>query len=348
MQLMLCYSCAAPELGTKNFVLVATREGKKAPGAPAPLATLEAGLRKWKQVYLYRRSMYHYDFIHTNEQMDRPSGTGFPRHQQNVRCHVPLASLDTPRHHTHTNSFFLFCVGRPTRSSSNSNGSMKGVVWVVSLLEWQLLIHALDLPFGRRRHAHRQNVRPALASNQFLKNSMRSSKNDVKQQQQQQQVGSQYHHDEDIEVLFRHQDDESIHDDKVTSAIAAKNGWAIGDDEDIEVLFQDDEKDDIVAVTEDDEEEDEEDQVMPPLDAMERAWRHCKKPLLRVGSKGIQFTHGNSLRQLLEAHQVVKVKVNTKRFGMYHEKHIVVLNAFMRSFRLTTYYVAPSFDSLTL
>ena len=50
------------------------------------------------------------------------------------------------------------------------------------------------------------------------------------------------------------------------------------------------------------------------LDAMERAWRYAKKPLLSIGSKGATLTHGNSLRQLLEQHTVVKVKVNTRRF----------------------------------
>lgn len=50
------------------------------------------------------------------------------------------------------------------------------------------------------------------------------------------------------------------------------------------------------------------------LDSMERAWRYAKKPLLSIGSKGATLTHGNSLRQLLEQHTVVKVKVNTRRF----------------------------------
>ena len=51
------------------------------------------------------------------------------------------------------------------------------------------------------------------------------------------------------------------------------------------------------------------------LDALERTWRYSKKPLLRIGSKGATLTHGNSLRHLLEDHKVVKVKVNTKKFG---------------------------------
>ena len=55
----------------------------------------------------------------------------------------------------------------------------------------------------------------------------------------------------------------------------------------------------------------------PPveLDATERVWRYAKKPLLRIGSKGATHAHGNSLRQLLEDHIVVKVKVNTKKFN---------------------------------
>ncbi|CAJ1928085.1 unnamed protein product [Cylindrotheca closterium] len=40
-------------------------------------------------------------------------------------------------------------------------------------------------------------------------------------------------------------------------------------------------------------------------------WRHVKKPLLRLGSKGASASHGNSLKQLLEDHTAVKVKVNT-------------------------------------
>mmetsp|Transcript_23356 Transcript_23356/g.43377 ORF Transcript_23356/g.43377 Transcript_23356/m.43377 type:complete len:221 (+) Transcript_23356:230-892(+) len=51
------------------------------------------------------------------------------------------------------------------------------------------------------------------------------------------------------------------------------------------------------------------------LDAMEKVWRHAKKPLLRIGGKGATHSHGNSLRQLLDDHTVVKVKVNTKKFG---------------------------------
>ena len=49
--------------------------------------------------------------------------------------------------------------------------------------------------------------------------------------------------------------------------------------------------------------------------AMERTWRYAKKPLLRVGAKGASASHGNSLRQLLEDHTVVKVKINTSLYN---------------------------------
>lgn len=45
------------------------------------------------------------------------------------------------------------------------------------------------------------------------------------------------------------------------------------------------------------------------------AWRYVKKPLLRIGGKGVTETHGNSLRELLNAHTCVKVKVNTQKLG---------------------------------
>jgi RNA-binding protein YhbY len=50
-------------------------------------------------------------------------------------------------------------------------------------------------------------------------------------------------------------------------------------------------------------------------EAQEKVWRYVKKPLLSIGSKGASLSHGNSLRQLLEDHTAVKVKVNTKPFG---------------------------------
>jgi hypothetical protein len=53
----------------------------------------------------------------------------------------------------------------------------------------------------------------------------------------------------------------------------------------------------------------------PPIQGMEKAWRYVKKPLLSIGSKGASASHGNSLRQLLESHKAVKVKVvNTQVF----------------------------------
>jgi len=52
-----------------------------------------------------------------------------------------------------------------------------------------------------------------------------------------------------------------------------------------------------------------------PDKTMEEVWRYAKKPLISVGGKGATKKHGNSLRQLLDDHTVVKVKVNTKSFG---------------------------------
>lgn len=39
-----------------------------------------------------------------------------------------------------------------------------------------------------------------------------------------------------------------------------------------------------------------------------------KKPLLRLGAKGASISHGNSLKQLLEDHTAVKVKVDPKPY----------------------------------
>eukprot|EP00467_Chlorarachnion_reptans_P020835 CAMPEP_0114528466 /NCGR_PEP_ID=MMETSP0109-20121206/24230_1 /TAXON_ID=29199 /ORGANISM="Chlorarachnion reptans, Strain CCCM449" /LENGTH=154 /DNA_ID=CAMNT_0001710631 /DNA_START=244 /DNA_END=708 /DNA_ORIENTATION=+ len=44
--------------------------------------------------------------------------------------------------------------------------------------------------------------------------------------------------------------------------------------------------------------------------AREAAWRSVKKPLLRLGSAGIQDSHANSLLELLMSHGLVKVKFN--------------------------------------
>jgi RNA-binding protein YhbY len=52
-----------------------------------------------------------------------------------------------------------------------------------------------------------------------------------------------------------------------------------------------------------------------PEKLMEEVWRYAKKPLISVGGKGATIKHGNNLRQLLDDHTVVKVKVNTKSFG---------------------------------
>lgn len=52
---------------------------------------------------------------------------------------------------------------------------------------------------------------------------------------------------------------------------------------------------------------------------VETAWRHVKKPLLRIGGKGITAKHGNSLLELLDDHTVVKVKVNTDKLGTLEE-----------------------------
>mmetsp|Transcript_2922 Transcript_2922/g.4418 ORF Transcript_2922/g.4418 Transcript_2922/m.4418 type:complete len:169 (+) Transcript_2922:23-529(+) len=55
---------------------------------------------------------------------------------------------------------------------------------------------------------------------------------------------------------------------------------------------------------------------VPGVDA---AWRHVKKPMLRIGAKGASESHGNSLRELLNAHTVVKVKINTTKLGTLEE-----------------------------
>jgi hypothetical protein len=46
---------------------------------------------------------------------------------------------------------------------------------------------------------------------------------------------------------------------------------------------------------------------------MEKTWRYIKKTLLRVGSKGATTSHGNSLKEILTSHKVVKVKMNGLR-----------------------------------
>ena len=81
--------------------------------------------------------------------------------------------------------------------------------------------------------------------------------------------------------------------------------------------YQQDESTEESSLQQDQEEEEEEIPLVkpqPPVTGMERAWRHAKKPLLSIGAKGATLAHGNSLRQLLEAHGAVKVKINTKHF----------------------------------
>ena len=39
-------------------------------------------------------------------------------------------------------------------------------------------------------------------------------------------------------------------------------------------------------------------------------WKDQRRPLLRLGSKGVQPSHLNSLRELMAAHPSVRVKVN--------------------------------------
>ena len=87
-------------------------------------------------------------------------------------------------------------------------------------------------------------------------------------------------------------------------------------DETSSTLNDDDSDDDISFLFEEDEEKDAAPQKVAyeDLDVQEKAWRHAKRPLLRIGSKGATHAHGNSLRQLLEDHTTVKVKVNTKKF----------------------------------
>jgi RNA-binding protein YhbY len=77
-------------------------------------------------------------------------------------------------------------------------------------------------------------------------------------------------------------------------------------------------------------------QQVPHSDPMERAWRHSKKPLLRIGAKGATMSHGNSLRQLLQDHTAVKVKVNTQSF------HGDLLEAFERIRALAEESGAPA------
>jgi len=55
------------------------------------------------------------------------------------------------------------------------------------------------------------------------------------------------------------------------------------------------------------------------LEKTEKAWRHIKKPFLRIGSKGAKLSHGSSLKELLYDHTAVKVKINTNKMGTLEE-----------------------------
>eukprot|EP00591_Stephanopyxis_turris_P000121 CAMPEP_0195519980 /NCGR_PEP_ID=MMETSP0794_2-20130614/15874_1 /TAXON_ID=515487 /ORGANISM="Stephanopyxis turris, Strain CCMP 815" /LENGTH=164 /DNA_ID=CAMNT_0040649241 /DNA_START=160 /DNA_END=654 /DNA_ORIENTATION=+ len=57
---------------------------------------------------------------------------------------------------------------------------------------------------------------------------------------------------------------------------------------------------------------------------MEAAWRYIKKPLLRIGGKGASASHGNSLRDLLNQHEAVKVKVNSRKMGSLEDVFEIV------------------------
>ena len=201
------------------------------------------------------------------------------------------------------------------------------IIWVY-LYCHNNFVGALELPFARRSFGARTAAvsrkigRPAVQSSPpaFLSNSVQSSNDEddrgtILPQNQQAYVNHiKDHRDADSadidELLLLSPEDEPEFDAESIASHHDSNGWMLS--EDIEILFHDDE--DVHNGTHEDHDLESEN---IPLDAMERAWRYCKKPLLRVGSKGAQFSHGNSLRQLLEAHQVVKVKVNTTRFGTY-------------------------------
>jgi len=81
---------------------------------------------------------------------------------------------------------------------------------------------------------------------------------------------------------------------------------------------------DVVRAVEDDDDARQEEVVPVVLEPTEKAWRWATKVLLRIGSKGATVTHGNSLRQLLQQHQVVKVKINTRKYGGLDEAFVIV------------------------
>jgi RNA-binding protein YhbY len=52
---------------------------------------------------------------------------------------------------------------------------------------------------------------------------------------------------------------------------------------------------------------------------IDKAWKHIPKPLLRIGGKGVADSHGNSLKELMNAHTAVKVKINTTKLGSFED-----------------------------
>lgn len=68
----------------------------------------------------------------------------------------------------------------------------------------------------------------------------------------------------------------------------------------------------------DDDEEDDDAAVEEPFltqasSKVDAAWRYVKKPFLRIGDKGVAQSHANSLCELLNAHTLVKVKINSSK-----------------------------------
>jgi RNA-binding protein YhbY len=94
-------------------------------------------------------------------------------------------------------------------------------------------------------------------------------------------------------------EDGAVANEDVEEGDAESGDVELMNENDFEVLFK----------------EEVEKQNTAPVDGLEKAWRYAKKTLLSIGAKGAQFSHGNSLRQLLESHTIVKVKVNTQKFG---------------------------------
>ena len=91
--------------------------------------------------------------------------------------------------------------------------------------------------------------------------------------------------------------------------------------------------DDVDDVDYDDDDDDDDDDTINNINpdiavpVMEKVWRYAKKALISVGGKGATIKHGNNLRQLLDDHTIVKVKVNTKTFGkLINKTHKVNAN----------------------